>query len=205
MVTINAADWAFYMRKQEVRGLFIALDRSSSADVILIPNERLRLDAGDMDPATGKPLAAKKDYVLEITFQLKGATCPPASKLDEEIHKCVPPTADEGRILTLLLLTGGAPPEQIGDDITDEAGGILGKYLAPLAIYPKSSPGKKRQYCVPGNVEVIIPNRVGLISLVGEDLAMLLWPPAQPEPAIPGTPENKIQRAIVTEFTSPPP
>lgn len=192
VVSINAEDWAYYMRNPSVRGLFLATDRSCSADVLVIPHEPLVLEPGEPDPRSGKQLAEKKKYVLELAFQVKGCKALSASELNDEICKCVPPEAED-RILTLLILAGGDP--KFGVDIADKEGQVVGKYLAPLAAYKK--------FRVPGCIEVVLPNRAGLVSLVGEDMTLLLWP-LESQSTIPGTPENKVLRAVTT-FTSPAP
>ena len=202
-VAINVADLAYYMRRPKLHVVFVAQDRSSSADALILPKGRVKLRER-VDPSSGRPLTEEKKFRLELALQLKGNSCPSPAALAEEIEKCVPPAPDSKRFLTLLYLSGGDPPTKMGVDIIEDRGVVLGKYLAPGASYPTPPKKGKKLFIVPTTVEVIIPNRSGLESLFGKDLTGILWPIESPAPPSPRTPESSSKvRAQVNKFTSP--
>lgn len=103
---IHRADWDHYLRPTPPRrGAFVAIDRSSSVDVLVLPHDPIVLQAGDKDPSGVGVLKHTAEYACEIALQLKGDERITASLLQQEIAKIPAPTGRS--ILTLLLIGSG--------------------------------------------------------------------------------------------------
>lgn len=106
--TINRADWNHYLRPTPpLQGAFIAIDRSSGVDVLILPHDSIQLQFGTEDPSGAGPLKCDTEFSCEIALQLKGDDALTPLLLQRESAKIPAPTLDSKRILTLLIIGGG--------------------------------------------------------------------------------------------------